>query len=230
MRNLFEAYADRLGGDPEDFISDLNEIKSKLEEIDVSKFGAKLSAEIVEEFIDTIDKQIRMTTMKYDLDESTSLNEDYTDERIERELDKALSAISDKFKSIIKEKDISKEDLYENGAIYYMNGNDGTDFDWIANGRTCEFEIFYDNEMGCAKLSVFNDGTIRGYYWSDKGAGRGEEISAGEISEEAAYALACLCLQEADNQNIYDSDIQEIDWDAEIYTDITDEEDEEDSW
>ena len=29
--------------------------------------------------------------------------------------------------------------LIDNGAIYYMNGNDGTDFDFSMNDRTCEF-------------------------------------------------------------------------------------------
>lgn len=29
--------------------------------------------------------------------------------------------------------------LIDNGAIYYMNGNDGTGFDFSMNDRTCEF-------------------------------------------------------------------------------------------
>ena len=33
--------------------------------------------------------------------------------------------------------------LIDNGAIYYMNGNDGTDFDFEMNDRTCEFMSFY---------------------------------------------------------------------------------------
>ena len=38
------------------------------------------------------------------------------------------------------------------GKIYYMNGNDGTDFDWKCNERICEFMVFHENEMGYIKL------------------------------------------------------------------------------
>ena len=37
------------------------------------------------------------------------------------------------------------------GKIYYMNGNDGTDFDWEANDRLCEFMVFHENEYGYIK-------------------------------------------------------------------------------
>lgn len=43
-----------------------------------------------------------------------------------------------------KEKyNISNDMLLENGSIYYMNGNDGTAFDWDCNDVTCEFICFY---------------------------------------------------------------------------------------
>lgn len=52
-------------------------------------------------------------------------------------------------------------------SIYYMNGNDGTDFDWVMNDRTCEFFVFYDTEanMGYVKAYVTRDGNIEGYVW-----------------------------------------------------------------
>lgn len=39
--------------------------------------------------------------------------------------------------------EVTDDMLYGNGAIYYMNGNDGTAFDWEANDRCCEFYMFY---------------------------------------------------------------------------------------
>ena len=38
--------------------------------------------------------------------------------------------------------EITNELLDNDGKIYYMNGNDGTDFDWDWNDRLCEFVVF----------------------------------------------------------------------------------------
>ena len=55
------------------------------------------------------------------------------------------------------------------GKIYYMNGNDGTDFDWNCNERVCEFMVFHENEMGYIKLMVYNDNLITIYVYADGG-------------------------------------------------------------
>lgn len=34
---------------------------------------------------------------------------------------------------------VTDDMLDTNGAIYYMNGNDSTPFDWNCNNRLCEF-------------------------------------------------------------------------------------------
>lgn len=49
---------------------------------------------------------------------------------------------------------ITDDMLLDSGAIYYMNGNDGTDFDWRYNGRLCEFCIYFKNEIGFIKVFV----------------------------------------------------------------------------
>ena len=67
---LKEEYSDRLGGEPSDFISDVESIKQTLASIDTSKFGSHLAEQIVEEFIETCDNQINMVKSKYNLDES----------------------------------------------------------------------------------------------------------------------------------------------------------------
>ena len=71
--NLTEAYSEKLGGDPEDFISDVEEIKSKLNEINIDGFGSKLAYEIVEQFVDTCDSQIKMAKDKLNMNESVNV-------------------------------------------------------------------------------------------------------------------------------------------------------------
>ena len=55
---------------------------------------------------------------------------------------------------------ITEDMLYNNGAIYYMNGNDSTHFDWNYNGRLCEFYVFHKSEHAFIKAFVNNDGSI----------------------------------------------------------------------
>ena len=73
---LNEKYSEKLGGDSEDFVNDVNVIKSALEAIDTDSFGAKLSQQMVWDWIETCDYQIergnRLT--KGEFNEST-LNE-----------------------------------------------------------------------------------------------------------------------------------------------------------
>lgn len=56
--HLKESYSDKLGGDPADFVSDVEAIKAKLSEIDTSGFGSHLAEQMVEDWIETCDYQI----------------------------------------------------------------------------------------------------------------------------------------------------------------------------
>lgn len=57
-------------------------------------------------------------------------------------------------------------DLLEDGAIYYMNGNDGTSFDYYVNGHTCEFMVFFkESEFGAVKATLEKDGTLHAYIY-----------------------------------------------------------------
>ena len=55
---LNERYVEKFGGDSEDFVNDVNVIKSALEAIDTDSFGAKLSQQMVWDWIETCDYQI----------------------------------------------------------------------------------------------------------------------------------------------------------------------------
>lgn len=68
-KELNETYSEKLGGDPEDFISDIKIIKNHLEDIDTDMFGSHLAQQMVEEFLDTCNTQINMTKQKFNLDD-----------------------------------------------------------------------------------------------------------------------------------------------------------------
>ena len=57
-KSLTEEYSDKLGGDPEDFVSDLEVIKAKVMEIDTTQFGSHLAAQMVDDWVSTCNYQI----------------------------------------------------------------------------------------------------------------------------------------------------------------------------
>ena len=56
--SLKEAYSDKLGGDPKDFIGDLVSVKHQLSKLNLDGFGSHLARQMVEDFIDTCNYQI----------------------------------------------------------------------------------------------------------------------------------------------------------------------------
>lgn len=106
---------------------------------------------------------------------------------------------------------ITDEDLDNNGAIYYMNGNDGTDFDWNANDRCCEFYMFHSNEVGFVKLLVNKYDTYTAYVYPN-GEMRATETIRGDLDEGDSLYLAALLYRKADKEYIYDAIIDEIDF------------------
>lgn len=53
-----EAYSERYGGDPKDFIGDLISVKHQLSKLNLDGFGSHLARQMVEDFIETCDRQI----------------------------------------------------------------------------------------------------------------------------------------------------------------------------
>lgn len=148
-----------------------------------------------------------------------SLNEAYYPDRYLNP-----EGILDDIKNLIEEAKekvgVKDEDLVDGGAIFYMNGNDSTPFDWSANGRTCEFMCFYkDNEMGMAKCWVNKKGELIGYYYTKEDIQNGIEIKntalADSIDEDTAADFAYLCARVADDNKLWDTDITKIPWNDE---------------
>lgn len=129
--------------------------------------------------------------------------------------------------------EITDDILCDDGSIYYMNGNDGTDFDWFCNNRCCEFYLFYkETEYGFIKVFVNANGTMNGYAYLDKGYGDAIELPEYYLGKEEALYLASLLKLEADDKGIWDSTIDKINFDREIDSDeyLKEEPEEEDEY
>lgn len=125
---------------------------------------------------------------------------------------KIIERISNVFDDIRKRYPyITDEDLHSNGAIFYMNGNDGTDFDWNANEHTSEFYMYHSNEIGFIKLYVNKGDTYTAYVYPN-GEMSAMETIRGDLNEGDGLYLATLLYRKADREYIYDAIIDEIDF------------------
>lgn len=107
--------------------------------------------------------------------------------------------------------------LCGDGAIYYMNGNDSTEFDWDCNNRLCEFFMFYDeNKYGFIKVFVNRNDVITGYLYLDKGYARPIHLDEDWLEDGDALYLASLMNKVADKEGIWDEDIEEFDFDTKL--------------
>ena len=77
-------------------------------------------------------------------------------------MNKILTELEQKLQECLRTylPEISNSELEENGTVYYMNGKNGTEFDWHVNDRLPNFMVFYDDEdkLGAVKASVYRDG------------------------------------------------------------------------
>lgn len=93
------------------------------------------------------------------------------------------------------------------GKIYYMNGNDGTAFDWNCNDRVCEFMVFHENEMGYIKLMVYNDNLITVYVYADGGMHPTKELERHYYKNP--LELANFLYRTFDMNGLWDESIEE---------------------
>lgn len=110
-------------------------------------------------------------------------------------------------------------DLEKDGAIFYMNGNNGTEFDWYVNDKLPAFMVFYNDEdnLGAVKLSLCKDGGAEVYLYDEKGKKFIQEIHQElHINEEDLVRLAATLKNEADDKSIWNADIEKINTDLEI--------------
>ena len=138
-----------------------------------------------------------------------------------------LNQIVEMVNDIRKEYPIIGNEL--DGKIYYMNGNDGTDFDWKCNERVCEFMVFHENEMGYIKLYVYNDNSVHAYVYADGGMHPSAEIET--WYDKNPLELANFLYRTFDKNGLWDEPIEEFinaDCDGSIAWELIDYED--DDW
>lgn len=111
---------------------------------------------------------------------------------------------------------VTNDMLDSNGAIYYMNGNDGTDFDWNCNDRLCEFMVFGKNEMGFVKVCVNKNDTIDGWMYEDFGMRPTHTLEVAKLDDGEAEKFACQMYQIADARSIWDVKIDSLDFEEEV--------------
>ncbi len=110
-------------------------------------------------------------------------------------------------------------DLENNGEIYYMNGKDGTEFDWYVNDKLPPFMVFYNDEanLGAVKLLLYNDGGIVVYIYDEKGKKLIKEVNTYlDVNEADIFELAVILKNEADNNSIWGAGIESINTDIEV--------------
>jgi len=136
-----------------------------------------------------------------------------------------MNKILNEIKIIIKENiskylpEVKTSDLEGNGEIYYMNGDNGTEFEWYVNEHLPYFMVFYNDEqnLGALKLSVYNDGGILLYIYGDKGNKFIKEIKTSiDVTKDEIFKLAVMLKYEADDCKIWDASIDTIKTDGKI--------------
>lgn len=105
-------------------------------------------------------------------------------------------------------------------TLYYMNGNDGTYFDWHANHRLCEFMTFYPSDKGAIKILVNWDGEVTAYVYQDGAMMPFNEYDPWAVSfdKERVATLAAFLWENTDNNLGWDNPISVADLDASDYT------------
>lgn len=110
-------------------------------------------------------------------------------------------------------------DLEKDGEIYYMNGKNGTEFDWYVNDKLPAFMVFYNDEanLGAIKLLLYNDGGILVYIYDEKGKKLIKEVKTHlDVNETDIFELAVILRNEADDNKIWDASIERINTDIEV--------------
>ncbi len=111
---------------------------------------------------------------------------------------------------------VISSDLENHGEIYYMNGKDGTEFDWYVNDKLPPFMVFYNDEanLGAIKLLLYKDGGIAVYIYGEKGKKLIKQVhTCLDAKETDIFELAVILRNAADDNNIWGAGIESINTD-----------------
>ena len=104
---------------------------------------------------------------------------------------------------------VASDHLENNGAVYYMNGKDGTEFDWYINEKFPPFMVFYNDKanLGAVKLLLYKDGGVVIYLFDDFGKKLVKEVHTElKATETELFTLAVLLKDQADDKNLWNAD------------------------
>ena len=113
--------------------------------------------------------------------------------------------------------DIKPCELEKDGAVFYMNGKNGTAFDWYVNEHFPNFFIFYNDKenLGAVKATLYTDGGLTIYVYREKG--HAEPVTFEEqveATDEELLDLAVMLTENADSKRIWDDDIRILETDG----------------
>ena len=131
---------------------------------------------------------------------------------------RVLTDIQIKILNAMKENmpEVSSDTLEEGGKVYYMNGKNGTEYDWFVNDHLPTFMVFYNDEknLGAAKATVYTDGGIVIYLYDEKGEHLAKEIQTFLDIDESDLLKLAVCLRcNADDKKIWDAALDRIESD-----------------
>lgn len=139
-------------------------------------------------------------------------------------LSKIKEMIDNNLKSYLPH--VKTGDLENNGAVYYMNGRDGTEFDWYVNDKLPPFMVFYNDEknLGAVKFLLYNDRNVEMYLYDENGEKLIKEVrTCLEVNETDLFELAVILRNEADDKRIWGADIERINTDIAVTDEMTQE-------
>ncbi|MBQ8983454.1 MAG: DUF2185 domain-containing protein [Lachnospiraceae bacterium] len=131
---------------------------------------------------------------------------------------RVLNDIQFKIQNAMKDymPEVSSDTLEEGGRVYYMNGKNGTEYDWFVNDHLPSFMVFYNDEknLGAAKATVYIDGGIAIYLYNENGEHLAKEVQTFLDIEEADLLKLAVCLRcNADDKKMWDAAIDRIESD-----------------
>lgn len=113
--------------------------------------------------------------------------------------------IRDRFPQIVDDM------LLKHGTVFYMNGYDGSEFDFYVNNRTCEFVSFYRKPTRrFFDVYVSCNGIIRGRVYLDVGDDVGIAVEQGYVNPWELAEFVRVMQIFADDLGKWDYNIEEI--------------------
>lgn len=121
-----------------------------------------------------------------------------------------IELVIDYIKKAIKEHPIKTDKDTYFPEVFYMNGNDSTDFDWECNERTCELEVLYsDQELTYVRVFITRKGFVQGWVWDTLENESRKPLEPLEIGERKATIIKNE-LRVFDNLGLWDKPIHDL--------------------